>query len=139
MYNYRILLLLLFVTLLTLSCKQNYDAAPDSSGKTNYTAYYFHPAARCENCLNLESFAKELIETKFGDKPIAFKPINIDEEENKHYKNDYELMFSSLVIVKFQNGARVKWKNLDSAWSYTNNKEKFFSYAEKEINNFIEE
>ena len=96
MYYYRILLFSFF-TLLALSFKLNHNAEPGSSGKVQYTAYYFHPTPRCQSCLNLESFTKELIETKFSKTPVVFKSINIDEEENEHYKQDFGLEFSSLI------------------------------------------
>jgi len=108
-----------------------------SKNNTKYVAYYFHPTARCKSCLNLESFMKELIDTKYTRDGFQFKEVNIDEKENEHYKKDFDLKFSSVILVKFEKDKQIKWKILDSIWSYTNDKEKFFNYAEKEITDFL--
>ena len=44
---------------------------------------------------------------------------------------------SSVILVKFEDDKQIKWKNLDSVWSYTHDKEKFFNYTEEEIRNFM--
>ncbi len=115
--------------------KKNESAA--GSG-INYTAYYFHPTARCESCINLESFLKELIEKKYAPKGFVFREVNIEDKENAHYRKDYSLKFSSVIISKTENGKETNWVNLDSVWSYTEKKEDFFRYSEREIDNFIE-
>jgi len=136
MKYYKTLSFIMFSFLL-LSCEHNRGSIPRTEDNANYIAYYFHPAARCESCLNLESYVKELIETKYSKNTFIFKSINIDEEENEHFKKDYDLKFSSVILVRFENGAQKRWKNLDSVWSFTENKEQFFRYTEKEILNFI--
>ena len=107
-----------------------------SNNNTKHIAYYFHPTARCQSCLNLESYMKELIDTKFNEDGFHFEEVNIEEKENEHYKKDFDLQFSSVILVKFENDKQIKWKNLDSVWSYTNDKEKFFNYVEQEITDF---
>jgi hypothetical protein len=108
-----------------------------SKNNINYVAYYFHPTARCQSCLNLEFFMKELIDTKYTSDGFQFKAVNIEEEENEHYKKDFDLQFSTVILVKFENEKQIKWKKLDSIWSYTNDKEKFFNYSEEEITDFL--
>ena len=133
------IILMLLVSVSAVFCGGERSQPPAEESKVSYAAFYFHPTARCESCLNLEAFAKELIESKFSKTGFVFKSIDIDEEENEHYKKDFGLTFSSLVLVKYKNGSQLNWKNLESVWSYTNDKEKFFGYTEKEIKNFITE
>jgi len=116
------------------SCGKKDEAKINNNSEVKYTAYYFHPTARCESCLNLEAYIKELIESKYSSKGFAYKSINIEEKENVHFRKDYNLQFSSVII---ENSENKKWKNLDSIWSFTNNKIKFIEYTEKEINQFI--
>ena len=118
----------MFLSLYAFACSNN---------NTKYIAYYFHPTARCQSCLNLESFMKELIENKYTEDGFQFNEVNIDEQENEHYKKEFDLQFSSVILVKFENEKQIKWKSLDSIWSYTNDKEKFFNYAEQEIKDFL--
>ena len=126
---------ILFLTFLC-TCKSTGDT-PRTNSSTKYTAYYFHRTTRCASCLNLEAYTKELIETKFSRNSFTFESLNIDDKDKEHFIKDYNLEFSSVILVKFKNEEQIKWKNLDSIWSFTNDKDKFFEYAEKEINSFI--
>ena len=80
---------------------------------------------------------KELIETKYIEDGFHFEAVNIEEKGNEHFKKDFDLQFSSIILVKLENNKQIKWKNLDSVWSYTNDKGKFFNYAEEEVRNFM--
>ena len=103
-----------------------------------YTVYYFHPTARCESCINIENFTKELVTTKYNT-PLAMKysALNIEDKENEHFKKDFNLKFSSVVITKYKKGEVEKFKNLDSIWAYSDNKFNFFNYADREIQSFL--
>jgi hypothetical protein len=103
-----------------------------------YTVYYFHPTARCESCINIENFTKELVTTKYTT-PLAMKyvALNIEDKENEHFRKDFNLKFSSVVIVKSRKGETEKYKNLDSIWTYSENKFNFFNYADREIQSFL--
>ena len=124
--------------LVSFSCgkKQDESKQKDNSS-TKYIAYYFHPTARCEGCLNMESFLEELIDTKYSKEGFIFTELNIEDKENQHYRKDYDLKFSSVILAKYEGDKQSKWKNLDSVWSFTEKKEEFFRYTEKEINQFI--
>jgi hypothetical protein len=130
--NKNILYIFVLLTVIFISCGK--ETQENKRTEIKYTAYYFHPTARCEECLNLEAFLKELIETKYAEKGFQFSPLNIEEKENEQFRNKFELMFSSVVL--FDNNSE-KWRKLDSVWSYTHDKENFFRYTENEINNFI--
>lgn len=121
----------------SIGCQSRDKATDEKNSNVKYIAYYFHPTARCEECLNLESFLKALIETKCANKGFEFKPLNIEEKENEHFKKDFQLTFSSVVITKYETGMHKDWIKLDSIWQFTHDKKNFFRYAEKEINNFI--
>jgi len=106
-------------------------------------AYYFHPTARCQTCLNIENFTKEVIQTQFEkeveDGMITFRALNIEDSVNEHYINDYSLQFSSLILAKFVNKKQTKWKNLEHVWKFANDKEQFFRYASIEIKGYLKE
>ena len=128
--NLEILFILIFIVIASgiYGCSKNEKIA-----EGRYTVYYFHPTARCEGCINMESYMKELIEKKYKE-IIIFKAINIEDKENQHYRKEFDLKFSS-VIVEEEDTKR--WKNLDSVWTYTEDKEKFIEYADRNIENFI--
>jgi hypothetical protein len=136
--NYKLLLnifILLLLSSVFVSCnKENVFGTNDIT----YTVYYFHPTARCESCINIENFTKELITTKYTT-PLAMKytALNIEDPENEHFRKDFNLKFSSVVIVKTKKGGIEKYKNLDSIWTYSDNKFNFFNYADREIQSFL--
>lgn len=124
----------LILSILSSACSKMEKVNQNKNTNSKYIAYYFHPTARCESCIKLEAYIKEVIETKYSNAGFTFKSINIEDRENEHFKKDYNLKFSSVVLLNTQSN---KWKNLDSIWSYVDAKEKFFDYTQNEINNFI--
>lgn len=131
----RILTLIIIFSFVFISCKK--DGFLGTNDIT-YKVYYFHPTARCESCINIENFTKELVTTKYTT-PLAMKyeALNIEEPANEHFRDDFGLKFSSVVIAKYNKGKVEKFKNLDSIWSYSGDKFNFFRYADGEIQGFL--
>lgn len=106
-------------------------------------AYYFHGSFRCVTCHNLEQYAKEAIEANFknelGKDMLVFKSVNVEEKENEHFLNDYQLYSKSLVLSLVRDGKEVKHKNLTKIWEYAGNKEKYINYVKSEIVAFLGE
>jgi len=128
---------IIFIFLISLSCRQ---ADISINEEVKYSVYYFHPTARCESCLNIEDFTRELVETKFSEpNKVIFIPLNIDEPQNAHFMSDFNLKFSSVVITRQIKGVTGNFKNLDSIWTYSYDKEGFFKYADSEIREFIKQ
>ncbi len=133
--DFIIMLFIIIAGLLFTSCNKE---KVFGTNDITYTVYYFHPTARCESCINIENFTKELVTTKYST-PIAMKylALNIEDSENEHFKKDFNLKFSSVVIAKSKKGEIEKYKNLDSIWTYSDNKFNFFKYADSEIQSFL--
>ena len=106
-------------------------------------AYYFHGSFRCVTCHNLEQYAKEAVEANFKNEldkgMLIFKPVNVEEKENKHFVNDYQLYTKSLVLSLVKDEKEIKHKNLSKIWEYVRNKEKYISYVKSEIDVFLKE
>jgi len=104
-------------------------------------AYYFHGSFRCPTCRKLEQYSREAVETNFKDAlasgKLEFKVINVEDKENEHFVNDYQLYAKSLVISLIENGKEVKSKNLTKIWDYAGNKQMFFNYVTSEICDFL--
>ncbi|MBU0567683.1 hypothetical protein KKC52_06500 [bacterium] len=111
--------------------------------KAKVIAYYFHGTYRCDTCLTMERYSREVMEKYFAkelqDKRLEFKALNVEEPENMHYDSDYELPTISLVIALYRNGIQQKWKNLRDIWTYVEDKEKFYQYVRDETGKFLEE
>jgi len=102
-------------------------------------AYYFHPTARCVTCRNIEAYSIEAInewEEKSGRK-VVWEELNIEDSVNEHYVSEYNLEFSSLVLARYTEGRKDKWKNLEDTWKLANDKESFKKYVKFELNQFL--
>ena len=106
-------------------------------------AYYFHGTMRCPTCYRLEQYSKEAIENNFKSElasgKLEFKIINVEEKNNKHFIQDYQLYTKSLVISLVKDGKEAKSKNLSGIWELVGNKGKFFDYVTEEIRGFLKE
>ncbi len=116
-------------------------ASCDNNNKV--IAYYFHGTSRCTTCRTIERYSKEAIERFFAlelkNRTLEFKPMNVEEPENRHYLQDYKLFTRSLVLVKYEDDKQLKWKNLSEVWTYVRNKEKFYQYVKDETERFLQE
>ncbi len=79
-------------------------------------------------------FAKEL---KHGR--LEFRPVNVEETENKHFIQDYQLVTKSLVLSLVSDGKETKWKNLPDVWQLVSDRDKFFQYVKDEVEQFLKE
>ena len=114
-----------------------------SCGNNKVIAYYFHGTNRCTTCRTIERYSKEAIDRYFAQElkngKLDFKPINVDEPENRHYIQDYQLYTRSLVLALYNDNILLKWKSLSEVWSYVSDKEKFYQYVKDETERFLEE
>jgi len=105
--------------------------------------YYFHGAFRCPTCQKLEQYAKDAIDNNFSEElakgNLIFKTVNVEEKENEHFVNDYQLYTKSLVLSLVKDGKEVKHKNLDKIWEYVKNKPKYTDYVKNEVSIFLKD
>ncbi|MGB9715632.1 MAG: nitrophenyl compound nitroreductase subunit ArsF family protein [Thermodesulfovibrionales bacterium] len=106
-------------------------------------AYYFHGTFRCNTCRTIEKYSKEAIERYFtqelNNNTLEFKPINVEEPENRHYIQDYQLFTRSLVLVRYKDNKQQGWKNLTEVWAYVRDKERFYQYVKDEVEKFLKD
>jgi hypothetical protein len=102
---------------------------------------YFYSTVRCPTCKKLESYTHETIEADFASQlengDVNWRMINIDEPENEHYIQDYQLVTKSVVLVEMADDQQVRWKNLDQIWELVGDKDVFQNYIKEETNKFI--
>jgi len=116
-------------------------AVPSHNAKL--IAYYFHGTFRCSTCRTIEEYSHAAIQTYFAKElangSLEFRPVNVDETDNKHFIQDYQLVTRSLVLSLVSDGREKKWKNLPDVWKFVRNKEKFFQYVKDEVEIFLKE
>ena len=113
------------------------------SADSKVIAYYFHGNARCPTCHKMEQYAQEAIEENFKDELasglLIFKTVNVDEKENEHFVNEYQLYTKALIISRVGNGKEIQHKNLTKIWEFVRDKKKFFNYVTTEINDYVKD
>jgi len=106
-------------------------------------AYYFHGTFRCSTCRTIEEYSHDAIQTYFakelGNRRLEFRPVNVEEPENKHFIQDYQLVTRSLVLSLVSDGKEKKWKNLPDVWKLVRDKDKFFQYVKDEVEKLLKE
>ena len=115
----------------------------EKSQNAKVIAYYFHGTFRCSTCQTIEKYSKEAIEHYFANELkkgiLEFKPLNVEEAENRHYIQDYQLFSKALVISIVKEDKEVTWKNLTDVWKLVTDKDKFFQYVKDEVEKFLKE
>lgn len=105
-------------------------------------AYYFHATDRCESCRKIEAFTDEAIRKGFADELkngiLEWRRVNVDEPENEHFNEDYELYTRAVVLSDVRHGKEVRWKNLENVWDLLDDKVRFVKYIRTEASSFLE-
>jgi len=140
--SFMVLSFVLLTCFSTQSAHPEEPAAQQKADSPAVIAYYFHGTFRCPTCLTIEQLSKDAIEKNFQKQlkngTLMFLPINVDEPENRHFIDDYQLVTRSLVITKVQGNKQVAWKNLNKVWQLVQSKEKFEYYVKSEIEKFLQ-
>ena len=105
--------------------------------------YYFHGNRRCNTCRTIEAYTEEAIQSGFpeelGSGQVEWRAVNIDQPENKHFIDDFELSTRTVVFVDTRNGAQDKWIKLEKVWELVHNRADFFDYIQGNLVDFLEE
>jgi len=117
-------------------------AAPDVIAD-GVVAIYFHGNVRCATCRKIESYADEAVQSGFSetleDGALAWRVINIDEPDNTHFIQDFQLVTRSVVLAEYREGKVVRWENLDKVWQLVRSKDRFVDYIQSETREFLGE
>ncbi|MBN2078091.1 MAG: hypothetical protein JW838_03940 [Spirochaetes bacterium] len=119
------------------------EARPmDESKKTGMktVVYYFHTTYRCHSCQKIEELTARSVRDVFSQElaecSVAWKPVNIDLPENRHFIDDFQLFTKSVVVVNVEGGKRVRWKNLARIWELLRDESGFTNYIRTEVEGF---
>lgn len=119
--------------------------APAKSRAAAKTAivYYFHTNTRCSSCKTIEVYTREAVEKNFTSDykgwQVIFKGINVEEEPDKHFIQDYWLNSKSVVVQKFSGDKPLKWGKLEKVWQLLGDKEAFIGYITEETHRLLDE
>lgn len=103
--------------------------------------YYFHRTLRCQTCLAIEDLAEFaitqnlIVEIEQG--ALAWRPVNVDQEADAHFVDDFALQTQALVVAAYHEGALVRWRNLEKVWDLHQTPEAFDAYVLAAVREFI--
>jgi len=104
-------------------------------------AYYFHGTRRCRTCLGIQKIVAQTVEGRFaaevasGD--LAFRDINYDLAENKHFAKEFELSFSTLVVGAMRGDTMLKWEKCDKIWQYAHKHALLGDYVAERVKAYL--
>lgn len=105
--------------------------------------YYFYGQARCASCLKIEKFTKNTLGSQFEREldsgRVVFAPMNVDEPQNRHFVEDYQLYTKSVVLSLVKGGEEVRYANLEKVWQLLRSEERFGAYVAEELNKMLKE
>ena len=111
--------------------------------ESKVVAYYFHGNTRCVTCRNIESYAKEAVESGFPEAVkkgrLEFKVVNVEEPQNEHFVREYQLSTRSVVLARFERGKQNEWKNLQLVWELVRDHDAFVIYVQEETKSLLGE
>ena len=104
-------------------------------------AYYFYTNPRCDDCLKIEAWSKEAIDSVFAKQlesgQLSWQALDTDIPAYEHFADDFHLKFKSLVIVEMLDGKQVRWKNCTKVWDLLEDKQAFFTYVRAEVEDYL--
>ena len=113
---------------------------PESTA-TRVVVTYFHGDVRCATCMKLEAYSKEAVETAFApelaDSSLVWRTVNYDQDDNRHYIDDYQLYTKALILSRMEGDEETGWRNLDKIWELVGDQEKYTAYVQEEIRKFL--
>ena len=105
--------------------------------------YYFHRKFRCQSCEVLESTLMSTIQVTysnhFGAGRLAMCIINVDDPENRFYLEQFEILGNSIVIVEKRGGVILRYKNLESIWDVSEDRDAVTQLLRTEVAGFLSE
>jgi hypothetical protein len=105
--------------------------------------YYFHRKFKCGSCEVVETTLQEALEAFYGplfkDGRLAMCVVNIDDPANREFLDRFELLSTSLVVVKKKHGAVAQFKHLDNVWDVSEDSEAISDILKTEISLYLSE
>jgi hypothetical protein len=119
----------------------NAQDARSLPANTRVVAYFFHGYRQCPSCRHLESVSQNAIAEDFPDAlksgMVQWRAVNIEDPANRHFASEYQVYWSSLVLVKVRTGRPVAYKNLEQAWQIQQDDKALRSYVQAEVRAYL--
>lgn len=105
--------------------------------------YYFYTDTRCSSCKTIEAYTSAAVQKNFSSPykgwNVVFRGVNLDEQPNAHFKQDYWLNSKSVVVQKFSGEKALEWAKLEQVWQLLGDKGAFIAYVTVETRKLLDE
>ena len=120
----------------------NEDIAPATTedrqaNRDHVIVYAAHQTFRCSECNQIESLARELVESEFAGElaegRLAFRTA--DYRRDTAFARKYDISSSTIVVTRANSS---EFQRLDEVWTRIRNREDFFDYVRAAIRTCLE-
>jgi hypothetical protein len=113
----------------------------DAEVNRKLIVFYLHGTARCRTCMKFEALTKEVMDVSFADEVkkgwVKFRVVNVDDKENEHYVQDYQLYSKSVILSDTAGGKQTRWKNLEQIWEKVRDEDAYKQYIRDEVASYL--
>lgn len=117
-------------------------AADPAAAPDRIIVTYFHATRRCPTCLGIQANIEETINEKFTEETTAgklsYEEINFEEAANKHFVDEYQLSFSTMIVAAQADGKTVRWESAEDVWDHARDAPALKAYVEKVIRKYLD-
>lgn len=93
----------------------------------------FHGTRRCKTCVRIGELAEATVRERFGaalrSGQLQWLSLDFDQPQWAHYKQDYGLVSSNVVVVRRVAGRDAAWQRLDQVWDHAKDEPVFRRYV----------
>jgi hypothetical protein len=121
-------------------------AQPETPGATGGPAdkvlvYCFHRTVRCDACQKLEAFTREALQAGFAakvaDGSIELRVVDYEQPPNEPFRQQFELIGASAVLVRVRGGRPADWDNLVDLDPLLEQREPFVRAVQQRLQAFL--
>ena len=103
----------------------------------------FHNQKRCQQCLNMEQFTREVINEQFANQissgALTFKTTIIDDPENRTLVDQFGIFAATLVLMEFKDEELVHSRVFIEGAELYRNQQDFKNYLSMELSKIVTE
>jgi hypothetical protein len=112
---------------------ENAATADPALPRDGVVVTYFTSDVRCASCHQIEALTRQSVEKHFAGElaagKVLFRVVNIDQPENRHFEDDYDLVSKTVVVSRRSGGRESGWTNLQGVWELLGDEAEFDAYV----------
>ncbi|AQQ71325.1 redox-active disulfide protein 2 [Limihaloglobus sulfuriphilus] len=125
----------------TDAAARTFNENPQRAENPDVIVYYFHSGNRDQTCRDIECDTAMILSLEFSDLLIAgiidWRVINIDEPENVHFLNNFQVSAETVVLSRLDGGKEVEFKRLDSVKDHLGDIDALKQYITREVKAYL--